>query len=116
MSETKRIPQRQLVEIMERVECEERGIAHMDSHRKDMNRALDTLPPEEARRMKRKFRKAWRKAARSAAADIGTPVGSIKDIEWGRDKPSRKARAARKRLVMMDVTIAAMRRADDAGE
>jgi len=40
------------------------GILPMEKTTLDMRRALQQLPPEEARALKRKFRKLWRKAAK----------------------------------------------------
>lgn len=45
----------------------EMGIVPILSTAHDIRRALDALPPDEARRMKRRFRKLWRKYAKKDA-------------------------------------------------
>lgn len=71
----------------------EHGIVPIEDPTFDMRRALATLPPEEARAIKRRFRKMWRKLAKQdkkAAASAGL----------GKDAPSRLDRTTRKRLVL----------------
>lgn len=67
----------------------------------DINRALEKLSPEEARRMKRKFRKLWRKAARMGYG-ILAPV-YINMLGLGERYPNRRHKAARKREVLRRV-------------
>lgn len=71
----------------------------------DVNRALDQLPPDEARKMKRKFRKLWRQAARRFAR-----VGSRKEekkaaieLGWGNSTPEKKHKNRRKWRVFFDI-------------
>lgn len=40
------------------------GIAPIGNVNHDYNKLMQNLPPEEARKMKRKFRKLWRRAAK----------------------------------------------------
>jgi len=80
------------------------GILPMESSTLDMRRALQQLPAEEAKALKRKFRKLWRKAARSKAPK---PVPTKPDqkinldprLGVGKRVASRRERNERKKLV-----------------
>lgn len=72
--------------------------------RHDFNRYLSSLPPEEARRMKRKFRKLWRAAAKNPSKFISER--HILKMGLGSVEPTREEKLARKaevsRRVMVD--------------
>ncbi|NBT35819.1 MAG: hypothetical protein EBT03_09855, partial [Betaproteobacteria bacterium] len=65
---------------------------------RDINRILKDLPPEEARRMKRKFRKLWRKEARKVARGAQIQRGQM-PIGYGAKNPTRRQKEARKRMI-----------------
>lgn len=71
----------------------------------DVNRVLDQLPSDEARKMKRKFRKLWRQAARRFAR-----AGSRKEekkaaieLGLGNSMPEKKHKTRRKWCVFFDI-------------
>lgn len=81
----------------------ENGILPMERTTLDMRRALDQLPPEEARVLRRKFRKLWRRAMQE---EVGTGSRSVhrqavakQRYGVGKHVPSRAERNARKQLV-----------------
>lgn len=80
------------------------GILPMEKTDFDMRRALQQLPPEEARAFKRKFRKLWRKAMREEIGN-GPRTRPVKEaatkqrLGVGKHVPSRAERNARKKLV-----------------
>lgn len=80
------------------------GILPMEKTDLDMRRALQQLPPEEARALKRKFRKMWRKAMRANIGN-GPKTRSTREVVAknkygvGKHVPSRAERNARKQLV-----------------
>jgi len=69
----------------------------------DVGRVLDTLSPEVARKMKRKFRKLWRAEARSASSmkSKKTTLGLGSPSPSKQQKNSRKAAVA----VMVEARI-----------
>jgi len=71
----------------------------------DVNRALDQLPPEEARKMKRKFRKLWRQAARRFSRPGSCKEEKKAAIELGRGNPTpeKKHKNRRKWRVFFDL-------------
>ena len=69
----------------------EQGIIPMDLDDHDAGRRLDLLPPEEARRLKRRFRKLWRTLARTKAYHSLYGLGD--------KEPSRRTKNHRKVLV-----------------
>lgn len=88
----------------------EAGIVPMEEPRHDMRRALEQLPPDEARAMKRKFRKLWRRAMRDKLVGLKAPqVRFVKRVLGvGQQSPSRAVRTARKEMVfdaMWETTI-----------
>lgn len=67
----------------------------------DVNRYLDTLPPDEARAMKRKFRKLWRKAVVEGAGDSKVLRRQAKKLYGlGNPSPQKKHKLARKSAVI----------------
>ena len=80
------------------------GILPMEKTDLDMRRALQQLPVEEARALKRKFRKMWRKAMRAEIGN-GTKTKTTRETSAkqkygvGKHVPSRAERNARKKLV-----------------
>lgn len=83
----------------------EEGVLPIDDTYHDMRRALDQLPADEARKIKRRFRKVWRKLARQEAEEHSR-VNVAGQQSWlknrygtGKNNPSRTDREARKRLV-----------------
>jgi hypothetical protein len=87
----------------------ELGILPMESTHLDMRRALQQLPPEEARTLKRKFRKVWRKTMKNVVnLDVNKKpttrsADAVKRVKQtlgvGKHVPSRHERQARKQLV-----------------
>ena len=70
------------------------GIVPFDPNQlddKDIQRGLESLPPDERRKMKRKFRKLWRRAAKKS------PGG--KYVMTNGKKPSRLQRGVRRGMV-----------------
>lgn len=79
------------------------GIVPMEDPRIDIRRALETLPPEEARKAKRKFRKLWRKYLRMQECKRlkKTSYGNEKvNTGRGAKSPSRENKLSRKQLVV----------------
>jgi hypothetical protein len=79
------------------------GILPMEKTNLDMKRALKQLPPDEARKLSRKFRKLWRQAMQ---VEVGTGSktsyrSKAAELRYGVGKqvPSRAERQARKQLV-----------------
>lgn len=67
----------------------------------DVNRYLDTLPPDEARAMKRKFRKLWRRAVVEGAGDSKVLRRHAKKLYGlGNPNPEKKHKLARKSAVI----------------
>lgn len=81
----------------------QQGVLPIEQVRHDMRRMLDQLPPDEARKLKRKFRKLWRKLARSEHPEnLARPLGrNLRSRIYGEGKvhPTRDNFEARKRLV-----------------
>lgn len=90
------------------------GIVPLEDARMDVGRALKDLPPEDARKMKRRFRKLWRKLAREEAYSqracefkVAKKLKLPKGDDASQDaslplpphKPSKRAKLARKELV-----------------
>lgn len=71
--------------------------------RHDFNRYLASLPPEEARRMKRKFRKLWRAAAKKPPKFVSER--HIAKLGLGAPEPTREEKLARKAEVSRRVSI-----------
>lgn len=85
----------------------EHGILPMEKTDLDMRRALQQLPPEEARTLRRKFRKMWRKAMNATTLHGSSEKSSVSfmndrtaaKLGLGKQVPSRSERNARKKLV-----------------
>jgi hypothetical protein len=79
------------------------GIVPMEVTRMDVRRALKDLPPEDARKMKRKFRKLWRKLARQSGqrtmndVELNKPAAEVPSKQGM--KPTKRAKLRRKELV-----------------
>ena len=80
--------------------CHSAGIVPLETLNHDVNRILEGLPPDEARRMRRKFRKLWRKAFQRDAVAMGKTEkskGRMKRMYGvGEESPSKNQRLARK--------------------
>lgn len=72
------------------------GIVPMEDTRMDVRRALECLPADESRKMKRKFRKLWRKQAERLKAN---PRESLSNLMTPNQAPSRLQKQARKDAV-----------------
>lgn len=72
---------------------EEAGIAPTSAETLDFNRVLEALPPEEARKMRRKFRKLWRALAANSRPAQKRAVG------LGKRNPTKQNKRARQVLV-----------------
>lgn len=72
----------------------------------DYNRILANLPPDEARKMKRKFRKMWRKHLRSYSLGIVSPhlIEAVRPYGFGENAPSKLQKYRRKKFVYNQVT------------
>ena len=67
----------------------------------DINKILASLPPDEVRKMKRKFRKAWRKLAAHDLKRGGRAARKrLAIMEAGKEIPTRRAKNARKAEVL----------------
>lgn len=88
------------------------GIVPMEDPRMDVRRALKDLPPEEARKMKRKFRKLWRSLEKGAVKSppavvwnhvLGStvPPPPTEKVEVAVLKPSKGEKWRRKNDVLM---------------
>jgi hypothetical protein len=77
------------------------GIAPIDSTIHDFNRVLATLPPDEARKMRRKFRKLWRSFAKRPKK--GTSKAYIAQLGLGEKDPTRAQKRYRKSEVLRRV-------------
>lgn len=88
----------------------ELGIAPLASGsdvRKDVSRELAKLPPDESRRMRRRFRKLWRREARRTAALLGTK--SLAKCGCGSPAPTRRQKLERKWMMLMTLYAAEQR-------
>ena len=82
------------------------GVAPLDNVNFDINKMLACLPPDEARRMRRKFRKLWRKYAKRdiSAAKTGVSKRNVQAyMGIGEEKPTRAQRNNRKRTVFWGI-------------
>lgn len=71
----------------------------------DINRILATLPPDEARTMKRKFRKMWRAIVKRQTAHGGRVGRALaKETQLGAGEPTKAAKSARKWRVFSKMT------------
>jgi hypothetical protein len=78
----------------------ELGVAPIDSVPYDMNRILASLPPDEARKLRRRFRKLWRSAAKAKTSSSSRPEKEKRIFGLGAEKPSKSQKANRKALLM----------------
>lgn len=70
----------------------------------DFNKVLDTLPPDEARKMRRKFRKLWRKRlARAEGSKLHSKLSLIMGL--GQASPTKRQKQVRKNEVFCELTI-----------
>jgi hypothetical protein len=81
------------------------GIAPIRGVPDDMNKVLNNLPPDEVRRMKRKFRKLWRKFAKHphAAEPRSVHLWVTQGMGLGDPSPTRSAKVKRKAEVLRRV-------------
>ena len=84
------------------------GILPMEKTELDMRRALQQMPPDDARKAKRRFRKLWRRAMQDVLVAGGAPMtksqsnaedATKRRLGVGKQVPSRAERNARKQLV-----------------
>lgn len=120
-----RDPRQQVVMFDEMVKA---GIMPWDAGMKDMNKVLEHLNPEEARKLRRKYRKVWRRNMQRQIANLekklaADPAGSyhIKVFQdqiaglkvkygAGNPKPTRTQRVTRRREVATQFVVLAMQR------
>ena len=99
-----------LREAIEALVYHQLGIVPLSYDEKDVNRILSSLPPEEAKKMRRKFRKLWRKASvikppsptkrgRAYATRYKEQMG------YGEAQPTKKQKRNRKWGVMRNAKI-----------
>ena len=85
----------------------EEGIVPMETTTMDVRRALKDIPPEDARKMKRKFRKLWRKLARVGNQRLKKDLEAFEPVKPNAPeveqkhghKPTRRAKLRRKDVV-----------------
>ena len=86
------------------------GIVPIEWAGHDINKVLASLPPDEARKMRRKFRKLWRKFAKKPAK--GRSHKYIEQLGLGAPEPTRRQKTSRKQevgfRVILDVVNPAM--------
>lgn len=75
----------------------EAGVVPVNVFTHDFNRTLSTLPPDEARRLKRKFRKLWRTEAKREK-HAGRRCG------LGAPEPTKHQKKERKLYVAMKIS------------
>jgi hypothetical protein len=87
--------------------CFDEGIIPIEVEQSDMTVALSQLPPDEARKLKRKFRKLWRREARKCNVDLKSDAWSAHYAQrtWGKSgqHPSRFQKINRKRAVLQKI-------------
>ena len=85
--------------------CLKLGIVPIEGMSIDINRSLQSVPPDEARKMKRKFRKLWRKYAKklNSGTSFGENAYQYKVCEFGKVSPTRRAKQARKDVVFLTI-------------
>jgi hypothetical protein len=83
-----------IFKILQNAAFHEMGIAPLDMIIYDYSRVLSELPPDEARKMKRKFRKLWRKAAKKPGKGIAKTY--TEQLGLGSKEPTRKQKRMRK--------------------
>jgi hypothetical protein len=86
-----------ILEFLMKAAAHERGIVPLERNHHDFNRILASLPPDDARAMKRKFRKLWRKVARNKQAK-NTRLKHITS-GLGNQNPTRTHKNNRKHMV-----------------
>lgn len=70
----------------------------------DINKILAEMPPDEARKMKRKFRKLWRKLAERSLKRPGKESRRrLRNIGHGEEIPTRSAKNFRKVEVLTSI-------------
>jgi hypothetical protein len=79
--------------LFREVACHTLGIAPINNVAHDFNKTLASLPPDEARAMKRKFRKLWRKFARESK---NASAAYIRQLGLGEASPTKKQKKMRK--------------------
>lgn len=94
-----------LAEIMRSTLQHSMGIVPLAPGYYDVNKMLSTLPPSEARKMRRKFRKVWRKFVRNPPK--GTSPRYVSQLGYGEPSPTRKHKQLRKEAVRHLVATAA---------
>lgn len=84
--------------------CFDEGIIPIETELADVGVSLSQLPPEEARKMKRKFRKLWRREAKRRSINLKDDSWSSRyaSRQYGKsgEHPNRYQKVARKRVVM----------------
>lgn len=88
------------------------GIVPLSYDEKDINRILSSLPPDEAKKMRRKFRKLWRKASKikpPSNSKLGRlyAVRYKEQMGYGEAEPTKKQKRNRKWGVMRNAKIMA---------
>lgn len=102
----------ELREAIESLIYHQLGIVPLTYDEKDVNRILSSLPPEEAKKMRRKFRKLWR-AASVIKPPSNTKRGRLfaarykEQMGYGEAQPTKKQKRNRKWGVMRNAKIKA---------
>lgn len=78
----------------------------------DINKVLATMPPDEARLMRRKFRKMWRKAAKKLATGGRARRKEAREMGLNSSRPTRAEKNRRKQRVFGDVIKRLSKEAD----
>jgi hypothetical protein len=98
-------------------EAYDAGIApySFDKLNQDMNRLLADLPPEEARKMRRRFRKLWRNLARKNllpnSNDLIRSSATANRVGLGKSKPEKQDAVSRKSWVLYELARRARKKA-----
>lgn len=94
-----------LLDVLRSTAYHNLGIVPITDTSSDVNQVLAQLPPEEARKMRRKFRKLWRAAVKSSRGKYRTSME--KHTGFGATIPNKTHRRCRKAEVRRRVQQAA---------
>lgn len=99
-----------LREAVETLIYHQLGIVPLSYDERDINRVISSLPPDDARRMKRKFRKLWRKES-NYVPPTRTKLGHQFAIRYkaqtgyGEVEPTKVQKRHRKHVVIRNIKI-----------
>jgi len=108
-----------LLKALASQEAYDEGIVPLDwaTIQHDVSRLLDKLPPEESRKLRRKFRKMWRKLIvknnKDNASDLIRCSLTAHSVGLGVVKPDLRNATARKHLVLSELMSRARKKATE---